>query len=250
MKKKGEGRSLEDKIMQLIAERLDTGGKLPTEQQMVKDFGVSRTTLRETLSMFEANGFIKSLRGSGRYATMPDFSGQIRDAWSVIIRANPYMMLELLEIRGLLEASTLPTAMERITIKQIEAMGRQVRAMKEKAARGEEYVEEDQLFHSILYESTGNALLEQLLTAFSDLYNASHIDLPPSNLEGVAAQHEDMLEALTRRDLEAMTKLLKQQFVDIRGRILVYLMNAEQDGKKIDKTSWADAKKTRKVRPA
>lgn len=226
MGKIDKGRTLEDGIMKLIAERLDSGGKLPTEQQMAKLFGVSRTALRETLSRFEANGFIVSRRGSGRYATMPDFSGQIRDAWAVILSANPYMMLELLEIRGLLEASTLPAAMERISARQIEAMGRQVRGMKERAARGELFVEEDRNFHRILYESTGNALLEQLLTAFNDLYNASHIELSPPDGVLVASQHAEMLEALTRRDLESLTRMLKQQFVDIRGRILVYLMNS------------------------
>ena len=246
MKTRESGVGLDEKVMQLIAERLEEGGKLPTEQQMARDFGVSRTMLRETLRRFEANGFIKSRRGSGHRAAMPDFTKHFRDAWSFVTRANPYMMLELLDIRMLLETSTLPAAMERLTGKRIETMGRLVKAMKEKAARGEKFVEEDQLYHRVLYETTGNTILEQLLVAFSDLYDTTHVKLPPApDLELVAAQHEQTLEALAHGDLESATRLLKQQLIDVRGRILVYLMNQRQTTEKSTQPEKAKSGKKR-----
>lgn len=227
----GDG-NLDEKIMRLIAERVEDGGKLPSEERMSKDFGVSRTLLRETLSRFEANGFIQARRGSGRRATMPDFGGHFRDTWSLIIRINPYMMLDLLDIRMLLETSTLPAAIERFTGKQIGAMGKLVGIMKLKAAGNQPFVEEDQMYHRILYENAGNPLLKQLLIAFSSLYDKSNVELPSPDHVLVAEQHEQLLEALIRRDLPMATAKLREQLTDVRGRIMVYLMHTRTGGGK------------------
>lgn len=250
MNKGNDDPSLDEKIMRLVAERLEGDGKLPTEARMAKDFGVSRTLLRETLRRFEANGFIKSRRGSGHRAVMPDFTGHFRDAWSLVIRLNPCMMLELLDLRMLLEISAMPAAMERITGKQIEAMGKLIGAMKRKAAHGETFVEEDQLFHRILYQTTGNTLLEQLLIAFSEVYDVSNVVLPsiPDPVL-VARQHEELLEALIRRDAVAATAHLKQQLTDVRGRILIHLMQIGAGGHKPERAAKPQPRRKRTSRP-
>lgn len=231
MMEQNERLEVESKIAALIADRLVSGSKLPTEKEMAKEFGVSRTVLREVLSVFEASGILKSLQGSGRYAQMPELGAHFTDTWSILIRANPYRMLELVEIRGILEISSLPRALERITVTQLQAMGRLVGIMKEKAEREEGFEEEDRAFHRILYESTGNLLLEQLLTAFNRLYVASRIDFKHSEMPLVAVQHEQILQAVIQRDLPLLTKLMSEQFVEVRGRMLVSLMKAEQEGK-------------------
>lgn len=217
-------KKLEEKIIELISERLDTGGKLPTEKQMVEEFGVSRPALREVLSIFEASGIITTLQGSGRYVQMPDVSAQLADTWSILIRAKPHILTELLEIRGILEISALSKAVERVTISQLQELGQQVTAMKEKAARGEEFVNEDRKFHRILFETTGNILLEQLMSAFWDLYAKSAVEPRHSDLIEVAEHHFKILDSLTKRDLGLLTKLMKEQFADARYRIVISLM--------------------------
>ncbi len=218
-------KKLEEKIIDLISERLDSGGKLPTEKQMVEEFGVSRPALREVLSIFEASGVITTLQGSGRYVKMPDVSAQLADTWSILIRAKPHMLAELLEIRAILEISTLAKAIERVTVEQLRELRVMVGQMKNKAAKDQIFVDEDRQFHRILYDSTGNALLEQLLGAFWDLYNNSAVDPQHPDLMWVAEQHERMLDALTKRDLPLLTKLMKEQFSDARYRIVTAFMS-------------------------
>lgn len=43
------------------------GDKLPSETQMMREYGVSRQTIRRVLSMLEDDGLIKKSRGSGSY---------------------------------------------------------------------------------------------------------------------------------------------------------------------------------------
>lgn len=65
----------------MIVQRMRMEEKLPTEKQMMDMFHVSRTVLREALSVLEACGMIRSCQGSGRYATIPDIGKQIVGSW-------------------------------------------------------------------------------------------------------------------------------------------------------------------------
>jgi DNA-binding FadR family transcriptional regulator len=221
--KKTVENSLKENIIDTITLCLQTGDKFPSEIQLVKDLGVSRPALREALSSFEASGVITSLQGSGRYVQMPDISEQLGDIWGILLRAKPELLMDFLEIRSILEINSLEKAMSRIDTMQLRHMDEQVRLMKEKAARGEPFVTEDSEFHKTLFESTGNILLQQLLTTFWYLFSTSHINTIHSDLVKVAAQHEKMFEALTRQNLPLLETLMKEQFADARYRIVQFL---------------------------
>lgn len=215
--------SLENALIDIITECLKTGEKFPTEAQLEKELGVSRTALRETLSSFEASGMIKSRQGSGRCVQIPDVSVQIVDTWRILLHVKPDMLLDFLEIRSMLEIGSLGKAMERADAAQLKHMDEQVRLMKDKAACGEAFVQEDREFHKILFLSTGNTMLEQLLTAFWDLFELSPLNKQHSNLVEVAEKHGRMLEAFARKDLALMESLMKDLFADARYRIVVAL---------------------------
>ena len=219
----------EYKLLELIAKCLVTEEKLPTEKQMTQDLCVSRTILRETLHSFEAMGLITSVQGSGWYAKMPDFSSQIVEAWSVFIRVKPSLLLDLLEIRHILELNSLQKAVDRITADQLQTMSVQVSSMMEKAKQGQSFVQEDREFHKILFASTENVFLEQLLIAFWDIFEKSSFNKPHEDLVQVALEHQKELEAIVRRDLNTLTELSEELAADARYRLL---MDISQDSAK------------------
>ena len=56
-------------LSQALAEgRFDTGQPMPSEPQLMKDYAVSRSTVRRALARLEAEGRILRRRGSGTYA--------------------------------------------------------------------------------------------------------------------------------------------------------------------------------------
>ena len=220
--------TLKEKITNLITNCLRTGEKLPTERMLVRELGVSRTALRESLSVFEANGMITSQQGSGRYVQMPDISIQIINTWSIVVRANPAMLLDFLEIRSILEIHSLPKAVSCANVAQIQNLGTQVNAMIDNASRGESFVREDREFHRTLFESTGNILLEQLLISFWDLFDYFDIERAHSDLQTVALHHQKMLQAFTRQDISLLTELMQDQFADARARIMVSILEHQQ----------------------
>lgn len=218
--------ALKSQIEQLITHCMDTGEKLPTEKEMMAQFHVSRTILREVLSRYEASGIIVTRQGSGRYVQMPNIGNHIKETWAFLLHINPRQLLELLDIRRLLEIHSLPDAMQAMTFDQLEKLKVQVDQMKTCARQGKTFAKHDREFHHILFSSTNNELLAQLLSAFWDLYASANMEIYHENLEFQANQHGDILTALVRKDLEQATKLLEEQFTDARYEILVALMDS------------------------
>jgi len=61
---------------QILAGQLVPGDRLPTEDQLMPDFGIARNTLREALRVLESQGLVRVLRGrnGGPVVTYPDLA--------------------------------------------------------------------------------------------------------------------------------------------------------------------------------
>lgn len=214
-------KSLSEKISDIIADHLKSGERFPTESQLMRDLSVSRSALREALSAFEAKGIITAQRGSGRFVRMPDLSATLVDTWSFVLKVDPNLMLDFLEIRCILELNSLSKAMERCTVDQLTKMSRLVESMKQLTEDSKAFARIDCEFHKAMFLTIGNRLLEQLLSAFSDLFRLYHLDEGGYDYKQIAKQHQDILEAFAKQDLASLTELMKEHFADLRYRIAV-----------------------------
>ena len=66
--------------------------------------------------------------------------------------------------------------------------------------------------------------MEQLLSAFWDLYDAAKVSSFREDLYILANQHQDILDAIMRKDLELSTQLMRAQFEDAEYQIITSLM--------------------------
>jgi len=63
---------LRDQILSIIAEQgLVAGDRVPTEAELAGEFGVGRTTVRESLKLLEQDGYVISRHGVGRFVSSP-----------------------------------------------------------------------------------------------------------------------------------------------------------------------------------
>lgn len=128
----------------------------------------------------------------------------------------------------MLELSSLQKAAERITVNQLHAMGVQVTAMLQKAQNGQAFAQEDREFHKILFSSTENIFLEQLLTSFWNLFENSSFNKPHEDLVEIAVLHQKQLEALVKHDVTTLREISESLAADSKYRIL---MDISLDGK-------------------
>jgi GntR family transcriptional repressor for pyruvate dehydrogenase complex len=73
-KKVSAGLSLSDKVARDLLQKIESGEsppgtKLPTEPELSKQFGVSRTVVREAISRLKNEGMVDSQQGSGVYVS-------------------------------------------------------------------------------------------------------------------------------------------------------------------------------------
>lgn len=72
--------SIAENIRQLINEgQLQPGDRLPPECDLCRQFGVSRTTLREAIQMLRTTGLLDVSPGRGSFVRVPDVSQLLRD---------------------------------------------------------------------------------------------------------------------------------------------------------------------------
>lgn len=213
---------VEEKLSELIS-RCRVQDKLPTEAELMKEYGVSRSMLREVLKSFEARGIIVSKQGSGHFVQNPDFVTQLSNVWHTLLNTSPDQLLDLLEIRSILEISCTQTAINCATPEQLRYLAQQVELMKKKAAEGQHFVEEDRKFHTLIFSTVGNSVMADLLNIFWDLFEQTGIDSHSENLVSAAEQHEQIFKAFAKKDTETVTQLLRKQFADTRYLIVLYL---------------------------
>lgn len=210
-------------IIDIIVDCLSKGKRLPSEKELTQKLGVSRTRLRELLIEFESNGIIVATQGRGREVRFPDLSNSILGGWNILLRARPESILELLEVRYILERGFLPSVIYSLKLEDLQMMRDLVNRMEAKAKRNELFNEEDRMFHSILYSRTDNIILDQLLKAFWDLFEQTKELHKSENLEKGAEIHKKLYEAIVVQDTELAAKYLEMQFNDIRSRINILI---------------------------
>ena len=100
-------RNLAQGLVESFSERIRggqirPGEKLPTESELMRQFGVSRTVVREALSRLQASGLVETHHGVGTYALEPSGGDDFRIDPADIATSRDVMVL--LELRVCLES--------------------------------------------------------------------------------------------------------------------------------------------------
>ncbi len=153
-----------------------TGFKLPSEESLRKQFGASRTLVREAIRRLQGRGLIKTVNGSGSYVAGGDLQhvSMALNAYSVLA-ADHRTFADLLELRMAIEGDAAAKA-------AADREGRGWRLLEAKlqvmsAARIiEEFAILDIDFHMELLRTSGNELFASLGAALRDRYVRFAID--------------------------------------------------------------------------
>jgi DNA-binding GntR family transcriptional regulator len=183
-----------------------------SEKELCKAFKVSRTPLREAIRRLEEMKLVTVIPRYGTYVSQVEIN-EIRCAFEVKIR---------------LEALAGEVAAKRITAEKLEELPTLNQGaeglLKEGGARG--LIEIDTNFHEIIYQSTQNSILQEILINLQSrcarLWNASLSESIP--IPDVVSQLKEIYQALKKRDSEKTARLLENHvhhFIDqIKNQLL------------------------------
>lgn len=202
-----------EKIKDLIIDgTLKEGEKLPAERSMATMLNVSRNTIREAYKMLAVLGYIEIKHGLGVFVI--DENASLDQITSSFFIKNDQIM-ELFEMRKVLESSSIKWAVERGTDEQINELERLVENsinLIENEKNISEIAQSDQDFHLFIAEISGNSVLYRTMLNLVDLLAESRsftMDIP-GRMKTSINDHKDIVEAVKARDVElAERKMLK-----------------------------------------
>lgn len=152
--------TLTDRATEAIT-RLVLGGeyppraRLPTELELGRRLGVSRTVVREAVARLKSAGLVESRQGSGVFVREPHRDMRFRLDPGEVHR-SPAAVLEILELRRCLEAEAAALAAERCSRAQVAELRRALAAIAREEAAGRDGVQADIELHRAIARASGN----------------------------------------------------------------------------------------------
>ena len=153
---------LSDKVTEAILEmiasnRLRPGDVLPPERELGRQFGVSRTVIREAVRALAAKGLLEVRSGSGVRIVAVD-EGTVRESMRHFVLGSQFDYGKVDEVRRMLEVAAAGIASERATEVDIAAMDDAIVALENECHDLEKSVHHDLAFHRAIATATHNEL--------------------------------------------------------------------------------------------
>ncbi len=164
------------------------GGTRLVQADLAEALDVSTTPVREALRDLASDGLVQLDAHRG---------GVVRE-----LHADE--LLEIIEIRKILEPEAMKMAVARVTDEVIRRSA-QLHQLMEDAESSADFIAHNREFHLSIYDAIGSprlvAILQSLLDASAMFVSASILSRPDLRLQAVA-DHSEILDALRARDPE------------------------------------------------
>lgn len=223
--KKAASLALQEKIKALIIKRkMKSGDLMPTENELIDLFGVSRSSLREAIKSLEALHILDIHHGIGTFVGTSSLVPMIRGLTfyaQLHLQNNLKSVLDILDVREILQYGFAPTALQKIDAQQVETLQQLVRIMEENARLGQFSIEQEYQIHLLIYQNVQNHLLTQYLDAFWQIYQQLEPELPKILISptSLSMQYRELIDAIEARDLERTQHAILYYFQSIRQRL-------------------------------
>ncbi|TAK07703.1 FadR family transcriptional regulator [bacterium] len=191
-------------IHELIREgKFKAGDQLPSERELAETFKVSRTSVREALRALETQGLVVSRTGTGTFIADLPIESLVAPLATLLIEEKN-ALVDIFEMRKLIEPHIASLAAERATKRDIERMKRILEKQREEVDRGATGVEEDAEFHFSIGRATQNQALEKLVSGLMDILSHSREESlqTPGRSQASLESHHKILSAIQDHDKE------------------------------------------------
>ena len=206
---------LRDVVFNTLREAILKGELKPGERlmelQLAAKLGVSRTPIREAIRMLEQEGLAVTIPRKG----------------AEVAKMTEKDMEDVLQIREALDELAAKIACEQISEEQLEELVATMHEFEEstKTNNVKKIAEADVKFHDIIYQSTGNQKLVNMLNNLREQMYRYRVEYlkDENNYPTLMKEHKDIVEGLVRKNktqvTETMHQHVKNQAVAVKAMI-------------------------------
>lgn len=181
------------------------GAKLPTEQNLCRQFSVSRTVVREAISRLKSDGLVESRQGSGVSVIAASLRRSFKLHGAILFHQQ---VIELLELRQPLEMASARLAALRHTAQDLHQIIDAQNRMTASLDWSDEGVQADLDFHHAIAKATGNPFYADFMAFLGGALRATiltaRLESKNPNIKAITLdEHSKIIRAIVARDPEA-----------------------------------------------
>lgn len=177
------------------------------ERQLSQDLGVSRTPIREAMSLLEQEGFVKTLPRRGVF----------------VVRKSKREIVEMILVWAALESMAARLVCQNATEEEIAGLRHLFDGFRngEQTDHLEEYSEANIAFHSAIIRLSKCQLIADLTkNLFIHMRAIRKVTISEDNrAQRSITDHMAIIEALERRDTELAERLVRQHSLDLAAHV-------------------------------
>jgi GntR family transcriptional repressor for pyruvate dehydrogenase complex len=198
---------------------LKPGDRLPSEQELAKQFGVGRQSVREALRLLELSGFVSIQKGYGGGPVVKDtISTRIRNLYLDAFRMEKITVEEFTTARAVIEKAILNEVIDKADDRDIKRLQTNLAEAQELIANKKMATDENFDFHALLARASKNKvviILEKSINAIHrNLRSRSEADFKTTR--NALKAHQKILDAIIDKDREKAIELLDQHILEVR----------------------------------
>lgn len=203
---------LRDVVFNTLREAIIKGNLKPGERlmevQLAEEMGVSRTPVREAIRKLELEGLVVMVPRKGAYVA----GLSLKDA------------ADLFEVRISLEGLAAALSAERITEEELKSMEKILEEITEAAERedAETVMKKDVEFHQILFSTTRNSRLAQIINGLKEQIDRFRIQSfrNPERMKAINKEHAKIINAIRNGDSELAEKLAREHIEKVESNVM------------------------------
>lgn len=216
-------------LVEAVTERIQSGQyrkgeQLPTEKELIEEFGVSRTVVREAIANLKASGLVATRQGKGAFVLDEGVrSFRIAEEQLSVVEE----VLEALELRIAIESEAAALAARRRTPAELQRIVEAAEAMDRAVAAGEPTVDLDIAFHRAIAQATGNRHFLGLFNYLGEVL-VPRARVPTHQYDAVtlhdymrriSGEHHQIVAAIASGDSDAARAALRMHLGGSRDRL-------------------------------
>lgn len=205
---KKSGRAADFMVSQIEARILSgdlkDGENLPAEREMMGQYGMSRTVVREAVAILASKGLIEAKPRFRPVVRKPDYEAAVDVVGGIVshLLNQPGGIKNLFDTRILLEVALAREAALKADKDDIRALREALQANKEAINDSKQFYSTDVAFHAVLYKISGNPVFPAVHKAYTSWlaeYWKKMPRMPDRNQMNFDA-HEEIFTAILNRD--------------------------------------------------
>ena len=197
--------------------------KLPSEQQLANEYGVSRNVIREALKRLKERGLVSIKTGSGTFVSRPT-TEPVSDALHRLLmyKNNSVSVAHFYEIRRMIEPKVARLAAERATGEDITSIQEAYDLMVENHHDRAAWTQADLGFHLAVADTTQNPLIQSILKPLNKpLMKVIEAGMmaEPSGVEAGLNAHLKIMNAIQDHDPAQAEQAMLEHLEDSEQRV-------------------------------